>query len=398
MDTSTETATVIRYVDPVEGFRGWLAYSGVDYRLAAGGFRVQLGVDEGTVVQLAQAMSLKERLLGLSVDGAKAAIDYDPRAPGKHEAMRRFIRFLRPCLLERFSMGPDMGTTWSEIEGIARAEGMVSVKAAVATAQGLEESDFLARVRLLDVDVGGLTLGERRAGHAVAHAALAATERLGPSRRCLRIGIQGFGTLGRAAALSLAEAGVIVGAVADEHGCLLSRDGLDVAALLASPLGWPTVETHLAGSQLGAPEEIFAAPLDVIVLAACENAVSANTAATLAARAVVVGANLGLGPGIEAQLHNRGVAVVPDFVGGCGGSASMEALFGPPRCPSPVEVLAGAATTIETLVRSILDRSRCHDILPREAALALCEERPPPGKPYGRWAGKPVEATPQWST
>lgn len=81
----------------------------------------------------------------------------------------------------------------------------------------------------------------------------------------------------------------------------------------------------------------------MVVLAACQNAVDLDQAHRLRAGAVVVGANLGLSRATEQVLHLREVAVVPDFVGGSGGSASMDALFGPARCPSPEEMLRGRA-------------------------------------------------------
>ncbi|MDQ3383470.1 MAG: Glu/Leu/Phe/Val dehydrogenase, partial [Actinomycetota bacterium] len=179
MIAQTENRVVLRYQDEREGFRGWAVFDGTARPLAAGGFRVQPGLSEQVLVDLAAAMSLKQRLLGLAVDGAKAGIDYDPDAPGKPDAMRRFLRFLRPHLLERLSLGSDMGTGWTEIEGLARAEGIPSVKIAVARAQGIDEAEFSARIGLLDTDVGGLTLGQRRAGHAVAAAALAALAAVG---------------------------------------------------------------------------------------------------------------------------------------------------------------------------------------------------------------------------
>jgi glutamate dehydrogenase (NAD(P)+) len=200
---------------------------------------VRPGLDDAMIAALAKTMTLKQRLLGLAVDGAKAGIDYDPQAPGKREALDRFLRFLRPHLEGRLSMGPDRGTTWSEIEGIARKAGLASVKIAVARAQELDEADFRCRLSVLDVDVNGLTVGQRRAGHALAHAALAACEVAEPKRRPLLAAIQGFGNLGRGAALSLAEAGVVITAVADEYGCVSADGGVDVHALLATPPGIP---------------------------------------------------------------------------------------------------------------------------------------------------------------
>lgn len=378
------------YQDPVEGFGGWLAFDGQDNSLAAGGFRVQRGLTAEKVIALARTMSLKQRLLGLAVDGAKCGIDYDPQDPGKREAMRRFIRFLSPFLLHRYSLGPDMGTAWSEIEAIARSEGIPSVKIAIAKAQGLSQKDVLSRLQLLDTRAGGLTLGERRAGHGLAHAALAALRWANPStvRGPLRVGIQGFGTLGRAAALALAEAGLSVTAVADEYGCLIAPEGVDVGSLLATPPGTPVASSGAAGAS-GPREALFEVAVDLLVLAATEDAMGVEEAVGLPApvEVVAVGANLGLAPAVEELLDRRGVIVVPDFVGGCGGPASMNALFGPPVCPTPVGFLGGTASAIRHVVHRILDRATERGSSPRAAALALCDECriDACSKPYGHW-------------
>ena len=376
-----EHATVVRYVDPVEGFAGYVAFAGMKHRLAAGGFRVQQGLDEATIVQLAEAMARKERLLGLGVDGAKAGIDYDPRSPGKHDAMLRFLRFVRPHLDQRLSLGPDMGTSWRELESVARRLGLSSVKAAVQTAQGLDEDDFLARLRLLDVDVLGATLGERRAGHALAHAALAAIEVAGLSERSPRIGVHGFGTLGRGAAIALTEAGRTPTVVTDEHTCLHRREE---PADHPPPGPAPSAPPRAAVADVEPPARFFDLPLDVLVLASCTNALSAEQAAQLDAPVVVVGSNLGMTPAVETILHERGIFVVPDFVGGCGGSASMDALFGPPACPGPHEVLDQVGATVRSLVAQMSELSQRHGISTREAALRLARDDVPPGPPYGR--------------
>lgn len=368
----------------MEGFSGWLAYASHRHRLAAGGLRVQAGLAEATVLRLAETMECKERLLGLAVDGAKAGIDYDPRAPGKRQALQRFVRFLRPHLRQRLSLGPDMGTTWHEIEEVARDVGLTSVKASVARAQGLDESEFRRRVRLLEDPVRGLTLGERRAGHALAHAALAAALDAGLCVPSLKVGIQGFGTLGRAAALSLHEAGTTVTAVADEHGCVVRHRGLDIDSLLPMPRHEPVTTGPVPRSAAGARELLFEIPLDVLVLAASESSVDLAQAQCLDVSVVVVGANLGLSRVLEEHLHERGVVVVPDFVGGCGGSASMDALFGAASCPSPAQVLDQLGARMRHLVTEVLRRSRELVVTPREAALSMCRRDVPPGRPYGR--------------
>ncbi len=136
-DGSPADPVVFHYRDPVVGLVGYLAIDGRHNSLAAGGFRVRPGLRAQTVARLVQAMTLEQRLLGLGVDGAKCGIYFDPADPDEPAAMRRFLRFLRPHLLTRFSMGPDMGNAWDEIESLARVEGIPSVKIAIAGVPGL---------------------------------------------------------------------------------------------------------------------------------------------------------------------------------------------------------------------------------------------------------------------
>ena len=91
---------------------------------------------------------------------------------------------------------------------------------------------MLRRLELLDEPVGPLTLGQRRAGHALAQATLVLRHSAAPGRQP-RCALQGFGTLGRAAALSLHDAGALITVIADEHGSLRYDAGLDVPRMLA---------------------------------------------------------------------------------------------------------------------------------------------------------------------
>jgi glutamate dehydrogenase (NAD(P)+) len=378
--------TVLEYVDPA-GFRGFLAYSGRRRPLAAGGLRVQAGLTGATIGALAEAMRRKEEVLQLNVDGAKCGIDFDPSAPGKADALRRFLRWLKPHLDDRLSLGPDMGTTFTEIEALARCEGISSVKAAIGRAQGLPERQVMQRLDTLDSDVGALTVGQRRAGHALAHVTLAAASHVG-LLSCARepvYGVQGFGTLGRGAAAALWEAGARVTAIADVTGCISRSSGLNVERLLSAPQGRPLVAHSEPGALLCARETILGMPLDVLLLAACEDAVTSGDVARLQASVVVVGANNGLRPGVEAALHARGVVVVPDVVGGVGGSAAMDAIFAPAARTGPETVLARVGLLARTLVERTLALSSEAGMTPRQAAFVIAERSAPPVRvrPYG---------------
>src|SRR6266542_2198494 len=268
----------IEYVDPVEGFHGYLVYHGHGCRIAAGGCRVQPGLSPETLRALAARMLDKQRLLGLAVDGARCGSDYDPRSPGKAAARGRFLAFLRQELGSRLSMGCDMGTGWHELEMLAAAQGIPSVKYAIRAAQELPEAAFFDRLHLLDERVGQLTVGQCRTGHALGHAALAAAAHLGLRPAGLRCAVQGFADLGRAAAGSLVEAGATVTAVSDEFGCVVDPTGLDVSAMLALPAHREVRSMHVGRASLPR-QALFDLPADVLVLADGSDAVPLDIAA-----------------------------------------------------------------------------------------------------------------------
>jgi glutamate dehydrogenase (NAD(P)+) len=386
---------VINYLDPVERCPGFLVYDGTDCRLAAGGCRMRADVTAEQLSTLAARMSLKQRVLGINVDGAKCGIAYNPAGPHRRAVLLRFLDFLRDELRTRFSMGCDMGTRFEELDRMAAELGVGSAKYAVQVAQRLSEHEFRTRMRLLDSPVGVLSLGQRRAGHALAHAALAAAAHTGRKPARLTCAIQGFGNLGRAAAASLHEQGVTITAIADEYGCVIDPRGLDIARMITLDQRRPVAA--LAGNVLRLPPTAIAdLPADVLILAGGEDALSSTQAAVLPVPVVVVGANCGLSATADQLLTDRGATVIPDFIGGIGGSASMEALFGPRRTPEPREVLDSTAGLIRELLGDLLDGARERGLTPRQAAheMAAAACIRPDEPPYGASPYHPARRAP----
>ena len=378
----------LTYDDPLTGCRGYLVYDDRQCRLAAGGCRVQVGLTLQTLAELAARMTLKQRVLGLNVDGAKCGLDYDPSATDAPAVVQRFLGFLRSELTTRFSMGCDMGTRFDQLQRMARAVGLPSIKYAVRAAQELTDDDFAQRMHVLDAVIGGQSITERRAGHALAHASLAAVTGGGYRAPGLRVGLQGFGNLGRSAALSLVESGARVVAIADEFGCIASGDGFDVVRLLEAERSQP-VSTMAEAAQRRAGPELFGLDVDVLVLAGGVNDLTDEQLAAVQAPVVVVGANCGLSGGSERGLEDRGVVVIPDFVGGAGGSASMEALFGPDHPPTPEELLFHIAALTTELTTDVITAARNRGVTSSQvardiaaAALVSTGERPYGRSPY----------------
>jgi glutamate dehydrogenase (NAD(P)+) len=380
---------IVEYTDPLEGFKGWAVIHSLSHKLCAGGVRVQKGLTLDCVRDLARNMTIKMRITGIRADGAKCGINYDPHSPGKKEAMFRFIRAIRPYVLERYSLGPDLNTTMCELDDIAERLSIPAVKMAIAKAQGFDLPSFLKRYSILKQPFGHATLGRVRAGFGLAAACQGVLEFLNIPPQEATVAIQGFGGLGSAAAYTLHEAGIKIIAIADEEKSLISTNNqsLDIKAMLPSTTNCGTgfIPSSGINGRYGDPSQIYDVKCDVFIPAAIENVITVDNADVLPIKAVVTGANLAVTQEAEKLLNDRGIIIIPDFVAGCGGSLSMDGLFGPEIQPSAQEVLNHVNKRMRRIVKKVIKRSQQDGVTTREAALRLCSEAPiyHEAKPYG---------------
>ena len=380
---------VIDYKDKEEGFCGWLVIDGLDYQLSAGGMRVQPGLTRDHLVEMARNMTCKMRICGLPIAGAKCGIDYDPSSPGKKAAMARFLKAIKPYITSNYSMGPDLNTCMAELESIASTLDIPSVKIAIAKAQQIPQETFLKRYNILNEKVlEGLKLGKIRAGYGVSMACLAVLKHLQFSPAKAVIAVQGFGNLAKATIIGLKESGVTISAIADSEKCFSSTSpsGLNLDALLQHK-GTLLPDRNLVGDPdivQESREAIYSKQCDLLVLAAVENVVSESNAHLIKAKAVVPGANLAVTDSGEKALFEKGIISLPSFLAGCGGSMSMNGLFGPSTPPSAREVLAYIEKAMTKAVNDVLSYSTTHNIPPMEAAHAICSsiKIPPRKYPY----------------
>ncbi|MHC4636585.1 MAG: Glu/Leu/Phe/Val dehydrogenase dimerization domain-containing protein [Planctomycetota bacterium] len=379
---------VVEYTDPLEGFKGWLVIDALSHKLCAGGVRVQKGLTLDCVANLARNMTLKMRIAGIRADGAKCGIDYDPHSPGKAEALQRFLRSITPYMEERYSLGPDLNVKMQELDDIAHKLKIPSVKMPIAKAQGFDLQNFLNRYGILHNPIGNnhVTLSRLRAGVGLAAACLGVLDFLRIPRQEATVAVQGFGSLGGAAAYSLFTSGVKIVGLADEEKSLISHNehSIDVRALLNGS-GTGLIPRTLRDDQYLDRSRIYDVKCDVLIPAAIENSIVVDNARDISVKAIVPGANLAITEEAEKLLHSRGIITIPDFVAGCGGSLSMDGLFGPKSHPSAQGVLDHVGKRMRFIVQKVLERSHKDRITPREAALVLCSEAVihPEARPYG---------------
>ncbi|NYJ02206.1 glutamate dehydrogenase (NAD(P)+) [Nocardioides thalensis] len=311
----------ITWTDPVTGRHGYVVIDTLVRGLASGGLRLREGCTLAEVRGLAQGMTRKEALVYdpadryLPLGGGKGGIDIDPADPQAVDVLRRFLTAVLPVVREQWNTGEDFGLRQETIDKVAADLGLAStVEAVFAT---LDDAPA-ARQRLASAFaclVDGISLGDLVGGYGVAQAGLVAAERHALEPSATTAVVQGFGSIGGAAARYLARAGVRVVAVADRAGLVRDDAGLDVEALLAArdDLGVIDRAALPAGARVDDAEWLDV-PCDLLVPAAMSYVIAESDAARVRARIVVEGANMPTLPEAEAALAARGIPVVPDFL------------------------------------------------------------------------------------
>lgn len=357
---------VVVVSDPRTGMKGVLVIDNTALGMGKGGTRMSPTLTVEEVARLARTMTWKWAVSGLFHGGAKAGIRSDPTARDKEAVLRSFARRLSNEVPSEYVFGLDMGLTENDAA-------IISDELGRGSAVGLP-----AELGGLPYDQLGIT------GFGVAEATDAAARSAGLTLQGARIGIQGFGAVGVAAALRLVTLGATVTAIATSRGTLVAPDGLDVERLVSlrddEGHGDEVVAVYDApgAEHLHDPAAVLDVPVDVLVPAAREDVVHEDVARRTTARLVVEGANMPTTPKARAILHERGVIVVPDFIANAGGivaaAFSMDARHSP-FATDPDRVFTSVSTTMRSNTRTVLEESARSGLAPHEAAWGLAKRR-----------------------
>ena len=356
--------TILHVYEPAVGLKAIVVVDNVAAGPAIGGTRMAPDVSLDECFRLARAMTLKNASAGLPHGGAKSVIFADPgmTPAAKEQLIRAFAKAIRP--IEDYIPGPDMGTNEAAMAWIRDEGGQCA---------GLPR------------EVGGIPLDEIGAtAFGVVASADVAKDHLHLSLDGARIAMQGFGAVGKNAARFFAERGARLVAAADFSGAIHDPDGLDVAALAAHVENGGKICDFEGGDPLHR-DAIIGVDCDILVPAARPDVIRADNQATVKARLIVPGANIGVSENAEKLLHKRGVLCVPDFIANAGGviCAAVEFAGGTEREAFRVIDEKVRANTAETL-----ERTRRDKILPREAAVRMARERVYSAMQYQRFGSR----------
>jgi glutamate dehydrogenase (NAD(P)+) len=133
------------------------------------------------------------------------------------------------------------------------------------------------------------------------------------------VAVQGYGNAGWIAARLLDEQGADVVAVSDSSGGIYVEDGMDPVAVKDHKRETGSVVDYAETDEQLTNEELLTLDVDLLVPAALENAIDAETARDVSAEVVVEAANGPLTPDADDVLTERGVHVFPDILANAGG-------------------------------------------------------------------------------
>ncbi len=353
----------------VEVFTGYRVQHNLSRGPAKGGIRFHPQADLDEVRALAMWMTWKCALVDVPFGGAKGGVACDPRRMSRRELeglARRFATELDGVIgPERDIPAPDVNTN---------AQVMAWMMDTVSMHHGYSIPGVITGK---PIEIGGSEGRPDATGQGLVYCVEDSARRIGLPLRGATAAVQGFGNVGEAAARLLADVGVRIVAVTDVAGGVVATHSLDLAALRD--------QVRRTGSVAGTPgtfpivnDEMLGLEVDILVLAALENQVTAENAGRVRAKILAEGANGPTMPNADPILRANGVTVIPDILCNAGGVIvsyfewvqNREAMFW-----SLDEINERLRRIILRAADRVWRRAAADDIDPRLAAHAIAMER-----------------------
>jgi glutamate dehydrogenase (NAD(P)+) len=268
-----------------------------------GGIRFHQHVNLDEVRALASLMTWKTALIDVPFGGAKGGVTVDPSTLDeiqKEEIIRRWTRSLVNVLgHHRDIPAPDMGTN---------AKTMAWLMDEFHRIEGFQPACVTGK----PVELFGAQGREEATGRGVAQITKAALEKLDMKAKGAKVVIQGFGNVGKFAALTAQELGMKVIAVSDIGGASFNKEGFEIDKLIdKSPKDFP-------GEAIN-PDELLEIECDVLIPAALGGVITDKNADKLNCALLVEAANQPTMISADEELRRAGVTIVPDILANSGG-------------------------------------------------------------------------------
>lgn len=270
-----------------------------------GGIRFHQDVDLDEVRALASLMTWKTALIDVPFGGAKGGVAVDASKLNdieKEEIIRRWTRSLVHVLgHHRDIPAPDMGTD---------ARTMAWLMDEFHRLEGFQPACVTGK----PVELFGAHGREEATGRGVAQITAATLEKSGAKVKGATVAIQGFGNVGRYAALVSQELGMKVVAISDVTGGIKDKSGIDFKEIFSHR----TLETVEGYERMNA-DELLETHCEVLIPAALGGVINETNCGKINADFIVEGANQPITIVADRELRASGVVIVPDILANSGG-------------------------------------------------------------------------------
>ncbi len=342
---------IIHIYNPKTKLKAILVIDNVSMGPSIGGIRMVQDISVEECFKLARSMTFKNAAAGLIHGGGKSMIMGDSNLPLKEKEIliRSFAKAIKD--IKDYIPGPDMGTNeicmaWIKDEinrsvGLPRDIGGIPLDEIGATAYGLSVAIDVSK------DFAHINLNEAT------------------------IVIQGFGSVGKHAAIFLKNMGSKIIAVSDSSVCVYNSKGLDVEQIINHKNKTGSLKNY-QNAQILDREKIIEIKCDILIPAARPDVINTSNINKLNTKLIAPGANIPMSAEIEEKLFSQGIMVLPDFIVNAGGviCAAVEYAGGTKNI---------AINTIEEKIRSniqeVLIQSNEKKLSPRKIALDLVNKK-----------------------
>lgn len=292
-----------------------------------GGLRYHPNVDITEVEALAFWMTIKNAVVDVPFGGAKGGISVNPKELSKEELenlTRIFTKKLLPIIGPHKDVpAPDVNTNPEIMSWISDEYSKQIGKYAPAVVTGKPLGKGGSQGRTEATGLGGSYVLKR------------IMAKLGKNPSEMTVAIQGFGNVGRYIAKFLAALGFKIVAITESRGGINVPSGIEdieiiekckdengfLAGCYCAGLTCSiNNKKKLHGKDLKAAE-VLELPVDIIVPAAMENAITDKNAHKIRAKFVLEMANGPTTTVADEILHKKGITVIPDVLANCGGVA-----------------------------------------------------------------------------
>lgn len=301
-------------------FSGWRVQYDTTLGPAKGGIRFHPGTTPEEVTQLAFWMTLKCALLDLPFGGGKGGVQVDPKKLSPLEVERLSRAYVKAVA---DVIGPDRDIPAPDVNTGARIMGWMADEYSDIT-RAHQPAAMTGKPQSL----GGSAGRPAATGRGALIALQEWMRRQDRRPEETTVAVQGFGSAGAHFACLAHNAGYRVVAVSDSQGAIYAEQGLDPRPVhkhkqeekeLKGLIYCGSSVKEQKGYESLERDAVIGLDVDVLALAAMEDAVNDGNAADVQAPLILEIANGPVSPEADAALTEREVAILPDILANAGG-------------------------------------------------------------------------------